>query len=232
MTDRVTFGRRLETNLHVNRVWLIAVVLALIVARMTMAVDSQGPQRAQDWQLVFGRDFLWAMLPELQDHRYLLNAAKDTHFDFVWPPMAPLDLTVSAIRDSKECQRAHESPDAYPQCLKVVLRASYVFHPNGTLSELHIHPVKQFKAADSRVHNEVEQHPEWTEHQIAVALEKAGASALRRRYRRRGLRIFRKRLILPVPYDPNDFDPRSERTGCRKIRQDYDHAGPAYPSCL
>jgi hypothetical protein len=137
--------------------------------------DPQEQQRLPDWQLVYAQDFLRTLRPELQGRHYLLTASKETLFDANRAPMAPLDLTVSAFRDSKECLWARESPDAYPQCVKIVLRASYVFHPNGTLSELHINPAKQFEAADSRVHIEVERHPEWTEHQIAVALEKAGA---------------------------------------------------------
>ena len=132
-------------------------------------------QRSPDWQLVYAQDFLRALLPELQGHHYVLTTSKQTLLDANWAPMAPLDLTVSTFRDSKECLWARESPDTYPQCVKIVLGASYVFHPDGTLSELHINPEKRLKAADSRVHIEVEQHPEWTEHQIAVALQKAGA---------------------------------------------------------
>jgi len=132
--------------------------------------DPREQQRLPDWQLVYAQDFLRALLPELQGHDYLLTGSKVNLFDAKWAPMAPLDVSVSTSRASNDCAW---STDA--RCRSIVLTAQYVFHPNGTLSELHVDPAVPFQTADSRVHNEVEQHPGWTEHQIAVALEKAGA---------------------------------------------------------
>lgn len=120
---------------------------------------------------------LRALYPEIAEKNYVMSVASYGTFDRDWTYMPPFEVDVgSAEKGHIDLVGGRYRKPAQMVERKSTLAASFEFEPDGFLADFHVRSdTVTFSSKSDEMRARVDAHPGWSDQQVTVAMEEAGA---------------------------------------------------------